>query len=138
MRPEAVLVPVCSLALWTMGVALLVGVRRVRAGRDGRLPPRAFDFGEAPGLPAELVLANRNFMNLLEAPVLFYVAALAFYVTHHVTAWPCALAWVYVGLRLVHSIVHLTSNRVPQRAIAFALSNFVLATMWVSLLHTLV
>jgi hypothetical protein len=138
MRPEAMLVPVCVLALWTMGVALLVGVRRVVAGRDGRLPPRAFEFGEAPGVPADLVLANRNFMNLLEAPVLFYVAALAYYVTRHVAAWPCALAWIYVGLRVAHSIVHLTSNRVPQRAIAFALSNFVLATMWLSLLRRVI
>jgi len=135
MHPEAVFVPVSVLALWTMVVATLVGFRRVRAGRAGRLPPHAFKLGEAPGVPADVVLANRNFMNLLEMPVLFYVASIALYVTHHVTPRAVALAWIYVVLRLVHSAIHLTTNRVLQRLAAFALSNIVLATMWIAFLR---
>ena len=41
-----------------------------------------------------------------------------------------ALAWVYVGLRVVHSAIHLTYNNVMHRLIAFALSNAVLIALW--------
>jgi hypothetical protein len=132
MRPESLFVPVSVLALWTMAVSALVGFRRIRAGRAGRLPPHAFRLGEAPGVPEDVVVANRNLMNLLEMPVLFYVAALAFYVTHRVTPHAVTLAWLYVGLRMLHSIVHLTTNRVLQRLATFALSNVVLATLWIA------
>jgi hypothetical protein len=138
MRAESVFVPVSVLALWTMAVALLVGVQRVRAARAGRVPPNAFKLGEAPGVPADVALVNRNFMNLLEMPVLFYVAAIAFYVTRQVTALTLALAWTYLGLRVLHSIIHLTSNRVLHRLAAFALSNLVLVAMWIVLLSALV
>jgi len=137
MRPESVFVPLGVLALWTLSMALLVGVRRVRAGQAGRLPPNAFRLGEAPGVPADVALVNRNFMNLLEAPVLFYVAVIAFFVTHHVTRQTLALAWTYVGLRLLHSVIHLTTNRTSHRAVAFALSNVVLAAMWLRLLRAI-
>jgi hypothetical protein len=45
-----------------------------------------------------------------------------------------AAAWIYVGLRLLHSGIHLASNRVRQRLLAFALSNFVLLAMWIKFL----
>ena len=41
------------------------------------------------------------------------------------------LAWVYVGLRVLHSIVHLTYNNVMHRLTIFAASNAVLAVLWI-------
>jgi hypothetical protein len=76
-------------------------------------------------------------MNLLEMPVLFYVACLTFYVTKRVDAAPVVLAWVYVGLRVIHSVVHLTYNRVRDRLIVYAASGVVLATIWIRLAHGL-
>src|SRR6266700_877938 len=135
MRAESVFGPVSVLAIWTLMVVLLVGVRRVRAARAGRVPRDAFKLGEAPGVPGDVVVANRNLMNLLELPVLFYVAAIALYVTHHVTPRILALAWIYVGFRLAHSAIHLTSNRILRRLAVFALGNIVLAAIWVALVR---
>jgi hypothetical protein len=42
-----------------------------------------------------------------------------------------ALAWTYVALRAIHSIIHLSYNRVVHRLVAYALSNFVLLAFWV-------
>jgi hypothetical protein len=42
------------------------------------------------------------------------------------------LAWVYVGLRALHSLVHLTYNNVMHRLIVFAAGNVVLAALWVA------
>ena len=70
-------------------------------------------------------------MNLLEAPVLFYAFCLAAYVTHH--GWDVGhtvLAWFYVALRIVHTFVHLTYNRIMHRFASYAPSNLVLLVMW--------
>jgi hypothetical protein len=43
------------------------------------------------------------------------------------------LAWSYVALRVVHSLIHITYNRIVHRFAAFAMSNAALLAMWVLL-----
>ena len=131
MKPEAIFGPVSVLAVWTGIVMFLTGFTRVRAVRAGRLRSSAFRLGESKDVPDEVAVVNRNLMNLLEMPVLFYVACLSFYVTRHVDRGLLTMAWVYVGLRLLHSLIHLTTNRITHRLLAFALSNFVLVAIWI-------
>jgi len=121
MKPESIFAPVSALAIWTAIVVFLTGFVRIRA----------FRLGEAPGVPADVTVVNRNLMNLLEMPVLFYVVCIAFYVTRHVDHGLVTLAWLFVALRVLHSLIHLTTNRVLHRLTAFALSNVVLLTMWI-------
>jgi len=137
MRAEAIFLPVCILALWTGAVLTMTGLRRILAVRAGRITSDAFRLGESPEVPADVSLPNRNLMNLLEMPTLFYVVCIAAYVTHRVTPLMGILAWVYVGLRLAHSAIHLTANRVSVRLLAFALSNFVLLFLWIGFLRRL-
>jgi hypothetical protein len=133
---EAIFRPVGVLAMWTLLVYLLIGISRLRAVRGRRVSPKAFLYGESAEVPPDVRLPNRNLMNLLEAPVLFYLVCLCLYITHHVTRGVVTLAWVYVGLRLAHSLIHLTTNRVTQRLLAFAASNFVLVALWIRFLGT--
>lgn len=126
--------PVGALAVWTMVVLFLTGLRRVGAVRARRVPRTAFRYGESAEVPDDVRVWNRHLMNLLEMPLLFYVAALAFYVTRQVTAGVVALAWAYVALRLLHSFVHLTSNRIIVRLLIFAAGNVVLLAQWVCFL----
>ena len=137
MRAEAIFFPVCVLALWTGAVLAMTGLRRILAVRAGRVTTDAFRLGESPEVPPDVSLPNRNLMNLLEMPVLFYVVCIAAYVTHRVTPGVTILAWVYVGLRLAHSAIHLTTNRVRGRLLAFAVSNFVLLSIWIGFLRSL-
>jgi hypothetical protein len=134
MKPEAIFAPVGVLALWTGLVLFLTGCRRIRAVVTRRLSRGAFRLGESPEVPENIAVFNRNLMNLLELPVLFYVACLALYVTHQVGTATLALAWIYVGLRLVHSMIHLTYNKVVHRLVPFAASNFVLLAIWLKFL----
>jgi hypothetical protein len=131
MRAEAIFRPMSVLALWTGAVLLLTGLRRLLAVRRRRLSAQAFRLGESPAVPPELAVFNRNLMNLLEMPVLFYVVSLACYVTHAVDGTTLGLAWGFVALRLVHSAIHLTFNHVGARFAAFAASNLVLLAMWI-------
>jgi hypothetical protein len=129
--------PVVVLVLWTFAVLLLVPRARFRAAREKRVRAADFAFGESENVPARARLPNRNYMNLLELPVLFYVACLLVYVIGKVDAWSLGLAWLYVVLRIAHSLVHLTYNHVIHRMRVFALGAFVLLALWIRILAVL-
>jgi hypothetical protein len=133
----SILFPIVALATLTFAVLLLIPLRRFRAGMAGQVVFDDFRYGESARVPPEVAIPNRNMMNLLELPVLFYVACLACFVTERVDDAALVLAWAYVGLRLAHSAIHLTYNRVRHRLIAFAASNAVLIMLWTNLLRTL-
>jgi hypothetical protein len=90
-----------------------------------------FRFGESARVPGAVSLPNRNFMNLLELPMLFYVVCVGLYVTLSVDAAAVILAWLYFALRVAHSLVHLTYNNVFHRLGVYAASGVVLALLWV-------
>lgn len=138
MRAEAIFWPVGLLALWTLAVLLQVGFRRFAATRAGRVQVEAFRLGESPDVPVDVALPNRNLINLLEVPLLFYVVCLSLYVTHQVRLGCLRLAWIYVGLRVIHTLIHLTTNNVRQRLMVFALSNFVLVALWIWFLRRVI
>ena len=126
--------PMAVLALWTMTVLLIVPFVRVRAARSGQVGVSDFLYGESARVPDWVRLPNRNFMNLLEVPLLFYVAALTAQQMGWSDPWMLRLAWLYVGMRILHSLVHLTYNRVLHRLAVFGLSNLVVVAMWWRLL----
>lgn len=130
MNQALMLYPMLALVGWTMLMLMLVGQRRFTS----RLHPREFAVGESMKVPPQVSLPNRNFMNLLEVPVLFYVVSLTFFVTQQATGAAVALAWTFVALRVVHSLVHITYNNVLQRLGVFALANLTLLGLFVYLL----
>jgi len=130
MPHEMIFAPMGVLALLTFVVLGFIPVRRFRAVGAGQVAADDFKLGESPRVPGDVAVANRNYMNLLELPMLFYVVGLMFYVADKVDALVLGLAWTYVGLRLIHSVVHLTYNKVLHRLIPFALSNFVVMGLW--------
>jgi hypothetical protein len=129
-RDSAILLPVFALALWTALILFLLPITRVRAGLRREIRADDFKYGESERVPPRVSLPNRNLMNLLELPVLFYVVCLMLYVTGGASSFAVELAWAYVALRIVHSLVHLTYNRVVHRLAVFALSNAVLFVLW--------
>ena len=134
MRQTTILFPLIALAGWTFAVLLLIPFQRFRAAFRNQVVADDFKFGESQNVPPGVSLPYRNYMNLLEMPVLFYVACLTLYVTKSVDAIALALAWTYVALRVVHSLVHLTYNNVIHRLSVFAASNVVLAGLWIRIL----
>ena len=133
----SILFPVTALVGLTFAVLLLIPVRRFRAGVAGLVSYDDFRYGESARVPSDVALPNRNMMNLLELPVLFYVACLIHFVAGQVNETALVLAWSYVGLRVAHSAIHLSYNRVRHRLVAFGASNVVLVMLWTNLLRTL-
>ena len=80
-------------------------------------------------IPEAVERPANNLRNLFELPVLFY--ALGLLLMHMGWAQPLdvQLAWAFVGLRALHSLVHCTFNHVNTRFAFYALSSIVLWVM---------
>jgi hypothetical protein len=132
MKPDlSIALPMFVLAGWTALVLLLIPITRFIAAAQGKVAQKDFKLAESSRVPDWVVRPNRNYMNLLELPVLFYVISLLLFITQRTTPAMLALAWVYVGLRMTHSVIHLTVNQVFLRFLVFASSNFVLLALWI-------
>ena len=130
---KAIFYPVLALFALTLAVAVRMYFARVGAARAGKVKIKDFRLGESASVPPEVALPNRNFMNLLEVPVLFYVVCIILYVIQAVDALALTLAWLYVALRAAHSLIHLTTNNVIHRLTAFGASNVALLGLWLLL-----
>ncbi|MFT3925828.1 MAG: MAPEG family protein [Myxococcales bacterium] len=131
MPAAQILLPMFALVALTFSVLLMIPIARFRAASAGKVNVGDFRLGESERVPPETRLPNRNYMNLLELPVLFYVVCLSMYVTNKVDAAAVTIAWVYVALRFTHSTIHLSYNNVIHRLAAFASSNVVLSVLWI-------
>src|SRR5450755_4475367 len=115
MRNPAILYPIFALAAWTLMVLMLIPLVRVRSTLRREIVPDDFKYGESASVPSYVSIPNRNYMNLLELPMLFYVVCLLLYVTGGASSLVIGVAWTYVFLRIVHSAIHLTYNHVIHR-----------------------
>jgi hypothetical protein len=127
----AILYPMFALALLTIIVLSCIPFARFGAAKRGEVNKGDFRYGESPRVPGKVSLPNRNLMNLLELPVLFYVVCIVLYATDTVSAAAVGLAWSFVAARVLHSVIHLTYNNVMHRLAAFTASNFVLVALWI-------
>lgn len=137
MHANAIFYPAVALALWTALVLLLVPWRRVQSMRRGEVGLDDFSYGESAAVPAQVSLPNRNYMNLLEYPVLFYLACVVLHAIGAVDGLAIGLAWGYFGLRVLHSLVHIGYNDVRHRVTVFAASNLVVLALLILVLMRL-
>lgn len=126
------LYPMFALLLLTLGVAIYLLTLRTLAVRRREVSMsyfRLYHSAEPP--PAKLIAASRHYDNLFQVPVLFYLACITALVLG--VQGPLALAWGFVALRLIHTLIHLSYNNVLHRFLAFMASNLLLIAIWVTL-----
>jgi hypothetical protein len=127
---------VMALLVFVVGMRmLLVRVLEMRARRL-RLQDVATSVQVAAQLQA--VQAADNFRNLFEVPVLFYALVAMALAVHHVPPWLVTGAWIYVGLRVLHSLIHCSYNRVAHRFTVFAASFGTLVALWLAFAVSLI
>lgn len=130
-----ILGPVIALVAWSLVVLLWLYVRRIPAMRKAGIDVAGMTGSKPGGLDG--VLAERsqwpahNYMHLMEQPTLFYAIALTLALLGSGNGFNATLAWVYVGLRILHSLVQITVNRVIVRFVIFALSTLPLIMLTV-------
>ena len=121
-----------ALVLLTTAVGMLMLFTRVREMRGKRIHPQAASNSVQMAAKLENVQPADNFKNLFEVPVLFYALAAVAVAAENVPSWLVTSAWLYVALRVLHSIVHCTYNKVYHRLAVFMASFGLLVAMWIS------
>ena len=130
-EPSPILLPIFILVLWTIIQLFWMAAVRLPAIGKAKLGPtagqRTADL--AHQLPEHVQWKADNYNHLLEQPTAFYACALALAIVGQGDGLNLYLAWGYVGLRVVHSIVHSTVNNVPVRFGLFLLSTILLLVL---------
>jgi len=104
---------------------------RVREMRSKRIHPQAVANTVTMAARLDNVQIADNFRNLFETPVLFFALAAIALATGYVPDWLVICSWVYFALRLLHSLIHCTYNKVYHRLAVFLASFGLLVGMWV-------
>lgn len=127
MEQTRIFAPFLVLILLTIVVWFYMYARRIPFITKNKLTAeqlRPLEFARLS--PPEISNPSDNLKNLFELPTIFYAMALFLFVTQQVDGVHLAAAWVFVGLRVLHSAVHCTINIVIVRFWLYAVSAFAL------------
>jgi hypothetical protein len=128
MSAQPMLGPVVGLVVWSAVIWAWMYATRIPAifAMKMRLDPMAPRGEQMALLPAPVRWKADNYNHLMEQPTLFYAVALALAVLGDASTPSVWLAWGYVGLRVVHSLVQVLINRIEIRFALFFISSLVL------------
>lgn len=126
-----ILQPAVALMIWTMIIWAWMYVTRIPAMQKQHIQP---DDAQIAGLldqklPQKVQWKAHNYNHLHEAPTVFYATAIILAILGAGDGMNAFLAWIYVGLRVAHSLVHVTANKVMVRFVLFLLSSVVLIAL---------
>ena len=127
---SSMIAPVMALVAWSLVMWVWMYAQRIPAMHKAGVKPQDARFpGSLDILPDSARQAADNYNHLMEQPTIFYAAALAIQVAGHADPMAVHLAWVYVGVRVLHSLLQVSLNLVPVRFLLFVISTGVLAAM---------
>jgi len=128
-----ILKPAVLLMAWTMVMWFWLYATRLPALGKARIDPDRLvtdpDASLDRLLPAKVQWKAHNYNHLHEAPTVFYAVAIVLAIIGHgdgINAW---LGWAYLVLRVLHSLVQATVNKVMLRFALFVLSSLVLMAL---------
>jgi len=128
-----ILQPVVVLLAWTMVMWVWMYATRIpamlKAGIDAKGMVGSTGASLRAQLPDNVSWKADNYNHLHEAPTLFYAVAIVLAIIGQGDGFNTTLAWAYVALRVVHSLVQATVNKVAVRFAFFALSSLVLMAL---------
>ncbi|MBB4613671.1 MAPEG family protein [Novosphingobium taihuense] len=133
MKIAEILQPAVALMAWTMVMWLWMYATRIPAMNAAKLDPDSLARDPSKTLddilPASVQWKAHNYNHLHEAPTLFYAVCLVLAVAGMGNGTSATVAWVYVALRVIHSLVQSTVNKVMVRFILFSLSSIALMAL---------
>ena len=132
-----IIYPMFALVVLTFFIGFSTGISRLISAKKGLVDPKYFKLfvGDTP--PESMLKLGRNFSNLLEVPILFYTVCIISLTLGGNDKLMTGFTWVFVILRLIHSIIHVTYNNPFHRFLAFLLSSIIVLIMWVQLVTSI-
>ena len=129
MENAGFLAPIVALVLWTLVVWVWMYATRIPAMQKAKIDPQEAARTRVLDLPPEIMWVSDNYNHLMEQPTIFYATAFAAQLAGQSNGLDVGLAWAYVILRVVHSLIQCTVNVVMARFAVFSLSTIVLAIL---------
>ena len=130
MQPSPILGPIVALVAWSLVMRLWMAATRLPAMRRKGIRIGTLVGGRGADLDGVLEDSiqwkSHNYSHLMEQPTVFYAVALSLALMDQGDGLNLTLAWVYVGLRIAHSLVQAIFNRVLVRFLLFLLSSLAL------------
>lgn len=130
---SAILQPVVILLAWTMVMWLWMYVTRIPAMQRAKIDVANLKGGTGKDLdavlPPDVQWKAHNYNHLLAEPMIFYAVCLVLAIIGHGEGMNLTVAWLYVALRIAHSLVQATVNRVAVRFLLFASSSLCLIVL---------
>ena len=130
MSVQMILLPLFVQVLLTFFLGFYLAILRRKALAQRKTRWEDIALREA-NWPKETMQAGYSFANQFELPVLFYVLTILALFTKQADLLFVVMAWIFVLSRAVQAYIHVTSNYVPLRGIAFAVGCATLFVMWV-------
>jgi hypothetical protein len=125
-----ILTPILGLVLWTFVMWVWMYATRLPAMRAARIDPRRIKRkADIDALPTRVQQVADNYNHLHEQPTLFYALLIYSHLVGVVDPLAIALAWLYVALRVIHSLIQATVNYVPVRFLVFNAATLILIVM---------
>jgi hypothetical protein len=127
-----VIPPVLALIGWTFVMWFWMYATRIPAMQKAKVDVAELSrTGAKLDLPPDVARVADNYNHLHEQPTIFYALAFATQLAGAADGAAVALAWTYVALRVVHSLVQATRNVIPIRFAVFALGSLALMVLLV-------
>ena len=126
---NTLLVPLFVQVALTLGLIFWGGMLRVQAIRSGTTKVRDIALGQ-PGWPEQATKVITAYQNQLQLPVLYYVLVALVLLVAPATPGMVVLSWLFVVSRLLHALIHVTTNNVPRRFLVFVTGVVILTLMW--------
>ena len=134
MYHKALLIPLLVQVFLTFAVWVTMFMTRVSEMKSRKIPPQAVHSrAQVSELLVDSAPAANNLKNLFELPVLFYLAVMLASLLMIKDPFMVAMAWGFVGFRVIHSLIHCSYNRVMHRFYAYLVSSLFLLLMWLRL-----
>jgi len=127
---QFVLLPLFVEVLLTFGVMFGMMFFRTTTLRSGETRFEDISLRE-PNWPRRATQFGYAFANQFELPVLFYVLTILVIITHHADLLFVLLAWIFVLMRVLQAVVHVTNNNVRMRGAYYGVGALILFIMWI-------
>ena len=114
----------------TFALLFWTGIRRVNEVVSGTVHPRDVALRQ-PNWPIDLLQVSNAYQNQLELPILFYLVVILSLFTARTSATLLVLSWAFVATRLMHALIHVTTNNMARRFFVFLAGSLILMVMWI-------
>jgi hypothetical protein len=121
-----ILFPTAPIILLTFIVALHLRYSATRKAINNKEVKYRYFRVYSGDAPDYLLASRQHYKNMFELPILFYLVCILIFISDNLDIIDLVLAWSFVVSKFVHSLIRMTTNYVPHRALAYSIGFIIL------------